>query len=234
MSLEVPILDRNHQIVGWTRETPKTFGASIRHAEAERLTGGPVTATYVQIKDKSAAVRAALHPTGRTPGGAWPLLPSVTLVAVRANMFRCWMSTRVAIVSEHRSRPRQDVAHFETNRRGEAERAVALALEACSANATPAQLADLADAVDAFCDGLLGAAMSLARAAMTTSKSDSGATTENTGNRWTRFGSVRRISKEMRCNRPLHQLALFRLLPHSLSQLFSLFIEAGQLSVEPI
>jgi hypothetical protein len=41
-----------------------------------------------------------------------------------------------------------------------------MAIDACAAGATPNQLADLADAVDALTDGVLGAAISLARGAM--------------------------------------------------------------------
>ena len=57
-SWQIPIVNRNRRIVGWTHDTPETIGASLRHAEAERLVGGAVTATYVQISDRVAAGRA--------------------------------------------------------------------------------------------------------------------------------------------------------------------------------
>ena len=55
---EIPIVNRNRRIIGWTNVSPESVGTSVRHSEAERLTGGPVTATYIQISDGSAAERA--------------------------------------------------------------------------------------------------------------------------------------------------------------------------------
>ena len=60
-----------------------------------------------------------------------------------------------------------EIAKFTTNARRDAEKAISLAIEACSKNATAAQLSDLADAVDALTDGVLNAALTLARAATT-------------------------------------------------------------------
>lgn len=54
-----------------------------------------------------------------------------------------------------------------TRARQEAEQTIDVAMRACEAGATPAQLSDLADAVDALRDGVLGAAVTLARASMT-------------------------------------------------------------------
>ena len=55
---QVPIVDRSCRIVGWTSASPETVGAILRHAEAEKLLGGPVTGIYVQIADPAAAERA--------------------------------------------------------------------------------------------------------------------------------------------------------------------------------
>lgn len=54
-----------------------------------------------------------------------------------------------------------------TRARREAEQTIDVAMRACEIGATPAQLSDLADAVDALRDGVLGAAVTLARASMT-------------------------------------------------------------------
>jgi hypothetical protein len=54
-----------------------------------------------------------------------------------------------------------------TRARHEAEQTIAVAIGACEAGATPAQLSDLADAIDALRDGVIGAALTLARASMT-------------------------------------------------------------------
>ena len=64
-------------------------------------------------------------------------------------------------------RPRSEDEQFGSGMRGKAERVVALALDACALNSTTAQRADLAYALDVLNEGFLGAAMSLARAAMT-------------------------------------------------------------------
>jgi hypothetical protein len=45
-------------LIGWTTDTPTINGASVRHEEAERLTGGKVFPVYVEIKNYSDAVRA--------------------------------------------------------------------------------------------------------------------------------------------------------------------------------
>ena len=54
-----------------------------------------------------------------------------------------------------------------TRARHEAEQTISVAISACEGGATSAQLSDLADAVDALRDGVLGAALTLARASMT-------------------------------------------------------------------
>lgn len=55
---EVPIVDGNCRIIGWTSTAPTTVDAAVRHPDAEKLAGGPVTCGYVQITDKEAARRA--------------------------------------------------------------------------------------------------------------------------------------------------------------------------------
>jgi hypothetical protein len=55
---QIPIVNRNRRIIGWTQESPQATGAILRHIEAEKVVGGPVTATYIQITNRSAAERA--------------------------------------------------------------------------------------------------------------------------------------------------------------------------------
>src|SRR5688572_14052677 len=64
---EIPIVNRNRRVVGWTHDSPDTIGALVRHIEAEKVVGGPVTATYVQITDRVAAGRAGAPPGWRGP-----------------------------------------------------------------------------------------------------------------------------------------------------------------------
>lgn len=61
-----------------------------------------------------------------------------------------------------------------TRARHEAEQTIDVAMRACESGATPAQLSDLADAVDALRDGVLGAAVTLARASMTSRPNTTG------------------------------------------------------------
>jgi hypothetical protein len=55
---EVPIVDGNLRIVGWTKASPEFLGTSLRHPEAERLISEKVACVYVQIVDRDAARRA--------------------------------------------------------------------------------------------------------------------------------------------------------------------------------
>jgi hypothetical protein len=54
---DVPIVDGNLRIVGWTKASPE-LSTIFRHDEAERLIGEKVTCAYVQIADRDAARRA--------------------------------------------------------------------------------------------------------------------------------------------------------------------------------
>ena len=55
---QIPIVDAERRIVGWTSEDPETLGSTVRHAAAEKIAGGSVTCAYVQISDRAAAERA--------------------------------------------------------------------------------------------------------------------------------------------------------------------------------
>jgi hypothetical protein len=58
IAVEIPIIGSNRRIVGWTTTPPKYSSSNAEHAEAEKITGGPVAAAYVQIDDPADAQRA--------------------------------------------------------------------------------------------------------------------------------------------------------------------------------
>jgi hypothetical protein len=65
---QIPIVDRNRRIVGWTSENPKqTPGLYLRHAQAEALIGEHIVCGYVKISDQAAAVRAGAPEGWREP-----------------------------------------------------------------------------------------------------------------------------------------------------------------------
>lgn len=56
--MQIPIVSDAGKILGWTDQVPELQGTNLRHAEAERLLGGPVSCTYVQIDNEADAQRA--------------------------------------------------------------------------------------------------------------------------------------------------------------------------------
>ena len=73
---QVPIVDENRRIVGWTSEGPEAGASGTRHAAAEKLIGGPVTCAYVQISDRRAAACAGAPADWNEP---WRCLAIVAL-----------------------------------------------------------------------------------------------------------------------------------------------------------
>lgn len=78
---EIPIYDRERRLVGWTRQGPEFRGPRLHHPIAERLVGGPVLCTYVEIEDPADATRAGAPRDWKDP-------------------WRC-----LALCAEHASRP---------------------------------------------------------------------------------------------------------------------------------
>ena len=65
---QIPIVDRNRRIVGWTSENPKQApGLYLRHARAEGLISEHIVCGYVKISDKAAALRAGAPENWREP-----------------------------------------------------------------------------------------------------------------------------------------------------------------------
>ncbi len=65
--MKIPIVRNGGQILGWTDQVPELQGANLRHADAERLLGGPVSCTYVQIDNRADARRAGAPPDWTGP-----------------------------------------------------------------------------------------------------------------------------------------------------------------------
>jgi hypothetical protein len=65
--MQIPIIGGGGKILGWTDQVPELQGTNLRHAEAERLLGGAVSCTYVQIDNRADALRAGAPPGWNGP-----------------------------------------------------------------------------------------------------------------------------------------------------------------------
>jgi hypothetical protein len=63
----IAIVGPGGKILGWTSKVPEVQGMILRHAEAERLLGGGLSCTYVQIDDRDDATRAGAPPEWNGP-----------------------------------------------------------------------------------------------------------------------------------------------------------------------
>jgi len=64
---EIPIIDGQRRLVGWTVNAPRYLGGLVHHPEAEKLIGGPIVGAYVQIEDADNAQRAGAPPNWKGP-----------------------------------------------------------------------------------------------------------------------------------------------------------------------
>jgi hypothetical protein len=60
--MKLPIVNACGEIVGYTNESPKLVGTSVRHSYAERLLGDAVKAAYVEITDQAELARVGAPP----------------------------------------------------------------------------------------------------------------------------------------------------------------------------
>jgi hypothetical protein len=65
--MQIPIVRDGGRIIGWTDQGPEFEGTKLRHREAERLLGGAVACTYVQIDNRADAQRAGAPPEWSGP-----------------------------------------------------------------------------------------------------------------------------------------------------------------------
>jgi hypothetical protein len=65
--MQIPIVCDARKIVGWTSQVPEATGSALRHAEAERLLGGPISCVYVEIDNPHDALRAGAPPEWSGP-----------------------------------------------------------------------------------------------------------------------------------------------------------------------
>jgi len=69
--MSIPIVGADRKIVGWTDRIPEIIGASLRHAEAEKLVGGRIVAIYIEIDNPLDAAKAGAPKEWR---GTWRCL----------------------------------------------------------------------------------------------------------------------------------------------------------------
>jgi hypothetical protein len=65
--MHIPIVRDGGKILGWTDQVPELQGATLRHPAAERLLGGGVSCSYVQIDNLADARRAGAPPDWTGP-----------------------------------------------------------------------------------------------------------------------------------------------------------------------
>jgi len=56
--MNIPIVNRNRALIGWTATAPVVFDNRLRHAEAERLLRGPVICVEIALTDPVDLARA--------------------------------------------------------------------------------------------------------------------------------------------------------------------------------
>jgi hypothetical protein len=76
--LQIPIVDENRRLIGWTGAAPRVENGTIRHLAAERMVGGPIVGAHVHLVDPDDAARAGA-PRGWT--APWRC---IALVSARA------------------------------------------------------------------------------------------------------------------------------------------------------
>ena len=54
----IPIVGGAHEVVGWTDQAPVIENGRLRHAEAERVLGGPIFCTQVALTSPAEIMRA--------------------------------------------------------------------------------------------------------------------------------------------------------------------------------
>jgi hypothetical protein len=54
----IPIVGGAHEVVGWTERAPVIENGRLRHAEAERVLGGPIFCTQVALTSPAEIARA--------------------------------------------------------------------------------------------------------------------------------------------------------------------------------
>lgn len=69
--MNLPIVNACGAIVGYTNESPKLVGTSVRHSYAERLLSDAVKAAYVEITDEAELARVGAPPNW---SGEWRCL----------------------------------------------------------------------------------------------------------------------------------------------------------------
>jgi hypothetical protein len=69
--MSIPIVGEDRTIVGWTDTIPHIIGASLRHAEAEKLLGGRIVAIYIEVENPLDAAKAGAPKDWR---GVWRCL----------------------------------------------------------------------------------------------------------------------------------------------------------------
>src|SRR5690349_161658 len=78
-SVGIPIVDECLRIVGWTYHVPMVSGYTLRHSEAEALLGGPVDCAFIEIDQRTDAVRAGAPFNWCGPWRCLALVPRGTL-----------------------------------------------------------------------------------------------------------------------------------------------------------
>jgi len=73
--VEVPIVGAGHDIVAWTATAPVIGNGRLRHAEAERVLGGPIFCTQIALTRADDIARAGGPPNWRGPWRCLALCP---------------------------------------------------------------------------------------------------------------------------------------------------------------
>lgn len=72
---QIPILGRDKRVIAWTDVNPEPRGGALAHPEAEKVLGGPVGCTYVEIRDLALAQKAGAPPDWSEPWRCLALVP---------------------------------------------------------------------------------------------------------------------------------------------------------------
>jgi hypothetical protein len=73
-----PIVDGYLHVVGWTAAAPEMSRGMLRHAEAERIFGGPITCVYVELETLEDAIAAGAPAHWRGPWRCLAIAPEGT------------------------------------------------------------------------------------------------------------------------------------------------------------